>query len=210
MDDKAREIAEKRKAQEVLAALLSNRFFCELDPMYWIKTPELDPMYWIKTPVVETPESEPANEPVIKQDRFADRVFPLLAKYHRGEELHDLIKGHRWLANLAVPAERHESARIFHEDPAHNLTILDAFIKLQFCKTWGSLVMKRPLSCIFYEAFIVIGSMLTEEPRPFYSIEPDPDTELSNSLLEKPKLDCIQQDFGDRWESFKTALVHLF
>ncbi|KAI4123628.1 MAG: hypothetical protein LQ347_006076 [Umbilicaria vellea] len=184
MDDKARETAEKRKAQKVLDALLSDWFFCELDPMIWISQK-----------LIENTNTT--------SERFADRIFLILAKYHRGKELHDLIKGHQWLANLAVLVKRHESVHIFHEDPAHNLTILNTFIKLQFCKTYRSMVMERPLSCIFYEAFIVISSQRTLRQipnNPLFPIILDTDKELSTFLSEeglKRKLDCIQQDFGD-------------
>lgn len=77
---------EEQKAQdEILKALLSDRLFNEFNPAFWAS----------------------ASGHV-----FAEKSFPILAKYHLGKELDELIKSHEWLTNLAVPSKRHESAHV--------------------------------------------------------------------------------------------------
>ena len=108
MDLKSIIIDEEQKAQdEILKALLSDRPFNEFDPALWAS----------------------ASGHV-----FAEKAFPILAEYHLGKELDELIKGHEWLTNPAVPSKRHESTHVLQMDPARNLTILDLVTKLQFLK----------------------------------------------------------------------------
>ena len=126
MDLKAIIIDEEQKAQdEVLKALLSARLFNGFDPAFWAS----------------------ASGHV-----FAEKAFPILAKYHLGKELGELIQGHEWLTNLAIPSKRHESAHVLRMDPARNLTMLDVVTKLQFLKIWGSAMLQNhPACCVHNE-----------------------------------------------------------
>lgn len=77
MDLKSIIIDEEQKAQgEILKTLLSDKLFNKFDPTLWAS----------------------ASGHV-----FAEKAFPILAKYHLGKELDELIKSHEWLTNLAVP-----------------------------------------------------------------------------------------------------------
>lgn len=110
MDLKSIIIDEEQKAQdEILKALLSDKLFNEFDPALWASA---------------------------SGHIFAEKAFPILAKYHLGKVLDELIKGHEWLTNLAVPSKRHESAHVLQMNPARNLAILDLVTKLQFLKIW--------------------------------------------------------------------------
>lgn len=128
MDPKSIIIGEEQKAQdEILKALLSDRLFNEFDPAFWAS----------------------ASGHV-----FAEKAFPIPAKYHLGKELDELIKGHEWLTNLAVQSKRHESAHVLQMDPARNLAILDLVIKLQFLKIWGSAMLQNHPACCVYNEMV--------------------------------------------------------
>ena len=117
----------------ILPAILSDQLFNQFDAVYWSTT---------------------QNEESVK---FAEKAFPSLATYHLGRELDKLVKGYRWLNDLAIPSKRLKSARIFQKNPAKNLGILEAFIKLQFLKVWGSaMIQYDPFCCICFEMFKII------------------------------------------------------
>lgn len=181
MDFKANK--EQKAQNEVLEALLSDRLFNEFSPTYWSSTEVVEPA------------------------KFAEKAFPILARYQPGHELDELLKGHQWLTDLAIPSKRLESARIFQADPAHNLTILDVFGKLQFLKIWGSAMMRDSFCCICYEWFKIVSARRqtifvkhteVEAPKMFedkYAI-----------LLKDPSFKSMEkrmhQDFGDQWKKF--------
>ena len=190
MDFKANK--EQKAQNEVLEALLSDRLFNEFSPTYWSSTEVVEPA------------------------KFAEKAFPILARYQPGHELDELLKGHQWLTDLAIPSKRLESARIFHTDPAHNLTILDVFSKLQFLKFWGSAMMQDdPFCCICYEMFkIVSASRQTivakrqQQDGSIYFTEVEAQTisENRHAILKDPNFKSMekrmQQDFGDQWKTF--------
>lgn len=114
-DAAMRQRAAKKVANEVLETLRSDPLFNSFDAKYW---------------------STAAATGVTDGGPFVERTFPLLAKYCNGEVLCKLAAGYQWLAGLVIPSKRHEAARAFQGDPAHNLTILDVFVKLQFLHVW--------------------------------------------------------------------------
>ena len=194
MDPKARSSGEGQNAHDkVLSTLLSDRLFNTFDAVYW-KDVELS-----------------RDFSGFNKDNFMPKAFPVLAKYHHGKELDELINGHQWLADLAIPTKRHESAHTFLIDPARNLTILDVMVKLSFIKVWGSAMMRYDPSCwIFYEIFKIIEAetpnLLSKIDQSFSDRERK--TELyvetdDEQLWPEARLEAeMGEEFGEKWTKF--------
>lgn len=191
MDFKANK--EQKAQNEVLEALLSDRLFNEFSPTYWSSTEVVEPA------------------------KFAERAFPTLARYQPGHELDELLKGHQWLTDLAIPSKRLESARTFQADPAHNLTILEVFGKLQFLSMWGSVMMHcDPFCCICYEMFkimsarrqtMVVEQQLQDASFHITEVEAQKMVEDRYAIYSKDHNfksteKSMHQDFGDEWKKF--------
>ena len=175
---------------EVLRALLSDFFFSRFDPTPWLAP----------------------GEPVLD---FAEKGFPTLAMYHRGTQLDELIRGHQWLGDLAIPLKRYEAAFIFQRDPARNLMLLDSFAKLQFLKIAGSAVMQcGPTYCIYGELFKIIRAgkqaVVAENQQqdrlpPRTEADAEREVEQHSSVLDRDweqKEKNMLQDFGESWTAF--------
>lgn len=186
----------------ILPVLLSDQLLNEFDAVHW---------------------SSPQND---ESAKFVEKAFPVLATYCLGTELDKLVKGYRWLSDLAIPAKRLKSARIFQKNPARNLGILDVFIKLQFLKVWGSsLIGRHTFCCIFYEMFKIVEAerqaelveaerqaklaKISSQSTEIVAESVDPRHEIAGkygSIIEahdlERKVETLQQDFGDRWKIF--------
>lgn len=175
---------------EVLKALLSDHFFSRCNPRILL-----------------------ADEEAVRN--FPEKGFPTLAMYHCGTRLDELIRGHQWLGDLAIPLKSHEAAFNFHRDPARNLTILDSFAKLQFLKIWGSAVMQcGPSYCIYGELFKIISAGKKafvaenqQQDRSTPRTEADGEKEVGkqSSVLAcdwEQKEKDMQQDFEESWTNF--------
>lgn len=129
----------KRNAEdEFLAELSSDVLFNEFDCTYWSSL----------FAVIRRPTN------------FTGRAFPVLAKYHIGNELDRLVANHQWLAGMATPLKRQEAARTFHLDSIRNLTVLEIFTKLHFLKVWGSNLVRRSVFAPFvYEMAKIVESV---------------------------------------------------
>jgi hypothetical protein len=79
---------------------------------------------------------------------FPGKAFPVLAKYHRGKQLDDLITRNPWLGHISIPSERHQAAQAFHFDAIQNFTVVNLFIKLQYLKHWGTAFMDQSPLCL--------------------------------------------------------------
>jgi hypothetical protein len=176
---------------DVLHLLLADDLLNEFQPTEW------------------TPWISPDDKHTVK---FVERAFPLLAKYHLGKECDELVKAHPWMDNLAMPSKRHEIARTFHQDPTHNLSILEVFIKLRFLRLWGFPMMRRsPLCYIIYEMFKICNDM--EQPSADSSFENWIVQVPESSLRQMPKMFEIgyakfyDSDLSDivvdRWKEFE-------
>ena len=189
MDPKDTTSGEGQNAHDkVLSTLLSDQLFNTFDSMYW-KNTELG----------------------IKEDNFMLKAFPVLAKYHHGKELDELINGHQWLADLAIPTKRHESAHTFLINPARNLTILDVMVKLSFMKVWGSAMMRYdPSYWVLYEIFKIIEaetpnllskidqSFSDRERKTELHVETNDEQRWPEARLEAE----MGEEFGEKWTKF--------
>ena len=194
MDPKATTSGEEQKAHDkVLSTLLSDQLFNTFDPTY-------------------RKEVKLSLQSSSSEHYFMLKAFPVLAKYHHGKELDELINGHQWLADLAIPTKRHESAHTFLINPARNLTILDVMVKLSFIKVWGSAMMQYHPSCwVFYEILKIIEA---ETPNLLSKIDQnfsdrdrktEPYAETSDEQLwsEDARLEAeMGEEFGEKWTKF--------
>lgn len=78
---------------------------------------------------------------------FVNFLLPLLMYYGAGNPLRDDLHNHRWLASCVTSSKHHEDARVFHQDPIRNIEVLENFLKLQFCKIFGSHLLQNSFTC---------------------------------------------------------------
>lgn len=171
------------KALDILQVVLSDVLFIEFEPMYWS-----------------------AN--YHRQDsgagfRFTTEAFPVLAKYHLGKEADKLVETHQWLADLesTIPSNIQKASRIFHQDSAHNLTILEVFIKLQYLKIWGSAFMHKSLDCcLCYEMYKIIDKEQSSGVEQQRDISDASNTHGQTSDARRGER--MYQEFGEQWRDF--------
>ena len=178
---------QRLEALDVLQNVLSDVLFAEFEPTHWSK------------------KHDPKDLPAKKD--FATKAFPVLARYHLGKEADALAANHEWLADLGstIPSRARKASQIFLQDSAHNLTVLEVFMKLQYLKIWGSALMhQHPICCLCYKIYKIVKEEHTPRAKRhqvYIGTSQAGMIERARNTrdLEAKKMD---QEFGGQWTDF--------